>query len=206
MLKPIARPSFIPLLVYSVLFLMNFKPVFAAESIIGHKGNILMIISHQDFRDEELFQPKDEFERAGYQVTIASTSLEISYGMMGGMIKPDILLTEVDVSLFNAIIFVGGTGASEYFNHEKAHFIARQSLELNRILGAICIAPSTLAYAGVLKGISATCFATRAGHLENSGADYTGASVTVDGNIVTGNGPMAAKAFARKIIQLLEQQ
>jgi protease I len=39
--------------------------------------------------------------------------------------------------------------------------------------------------------------------LEGKGAKYTGKSVEVDGNIITGNGPDAAREFGRAIAKAL---
>ena len=41
-------------------------------------------------------------------------------------------------------------------------------------------------------------------NIKNEGAIYTGNSVEVDGKIVTGNGPTAAKEFGEKIAELLK--
>ena len=75
------------------------------------------------------------------------------------------------------------------------------------VLAAICWAPTILAKAGVLSGKKATVWKgddaeygmTTDAMLERSGADFTGAEVTVDGNIVTGNGPAAAQKFAEAV-------
>ena len=74
----------------------------------------------------------------------------------------------------------------------------------NKIIAAICIAPVTLANAGILNGKKATVFPSGKNDLIRNGAKYTGDSVTVDGNIITANGPMAAEAFGKKIVEMLK--
>jgi protease I len=165
---------------------------------------ILMIIASQNFRDEELLIPKKLFEKEGYSVVIAGTSLKPAKGMLGAVVTPQILIDQVKVDEYSAIVFVGGVGAKEYFNNSIAHKIAKEAVSKNKILAAICIAPRILAEAGVLKGKKATVWVSEEKILEEKGANYTGKSVEVDGNIVTGSGPQAAEEFAKIIIKLLK--
>ena len=72
-----------------------------------------------------------------------------------------------------------------------------------RLLAAICIAPTTLAHAGLLDGVRATAFPDREDDLRAHGAVWTGAPVTVDGRIITGNGPEAAADFGEAIAEAL---
>ena len=153
--------------------------------ITGKK--ILMIIASQNFRDEELKDPKAIIEENGGEVTIASSSLEPARGMRGAVAKADILVKDVKVEDYDAVIFVGGMGASEYWNDATAHNIAKKANEAGKLVCAICIAPVTLANAGVLEGKKATVYSSEKRNLR--GAKYTGASVEVDGNIITADGP-----------------
>lgn len=73
-------------------------------------------------------------------------------------------------------------------------------------LGAICIAPTILAKAHVLEGRRATVWNVdekQSQLLEKYGAEYTGEAVTIDGNIVTGNGPKAAVEFGKALAALV---
>ncbi len=164
---------------------------------------ILIIIASNGFRDEELQVPKGILEGEGAEVTLASSSLKESTGMLGATAKPDVLIGDVKASDYDAVIFVGGRGAQEYWNDSKAHEIARDTLEKGKLLGAICIAPVTLANAGVLEGKKATVFSSEVGKLQQKGATYTGAGVEVDGNIITAAGPPNAKEFGEAFVNAL---
>jgi protease I len=164
---------------------------------------VFMVISQRDFRDEELFEPKALLEKAGAEVVVASSSLDEATGMLGGTVQPDMLLSEVAPEEFQAVVFVGGTGAEEYWNDDTAHAVARQAAEQGKIVAAICLAPVTLANAGVLDGKKATVWKTESGRLRAQGATYTGADVEVDGQIITGNGPAAADEFAAAVARTL---
>ncbi len=176
----------------------------AAPALQGK--SILMIIAHRDFRDEEYKEPRQVFEARGATVSVASSSLEVAKGALGAQVKPDLLLKDVAVGDYDAIVFIGGPGAQEYWNDPAAHAIAREAVFQGKVLAAICIAPATLAKAGVLKGKRATVFSSEAEELKACGANYTGASVERDGLIITADGPKAATKFAEEIVKALEEQ
>jgi protease I len=163
----------------------------------------VMIVAQENFRDEELLQPKEILERNGIQVVIASTTLKEIKGMLGAKVKPDILLSELDYRKFDALIFVGGSGASQYWDDPLAHELARMAQGSNKLVAAICIAPVTLGRAGILKGRRATVWQSEAGQLQALGADYTGRPVEKDANIITAAGPFAAREFGEEISRAL---
>jgi protease I len=182
------------------------KPTPTPEAAPTLQGkSIVMIIAHRDFRDEEYKEPRQIFEARGAKVTVASSSLEVARGALGAQVKPDLLLKDVAVGDYDAIVFVGGPGAQEYWNDPVAHAVAQEAVAQGKVLAAICIAPTTLAKAGVLKGKKATVFSSEAGALKACGANYTGASVERDGLIITADGPQAATKFAEEIAKALEE-
>jgi protease I len=186
----------------------NYVPIFCfsgGEKMTELKEKkVLIIIAERNFRDEELLEPKDILENRGVKITVASTSLQNVRGMLGATIKPDILLSSVKVQDYDVIIFVGGSGASQYWNDPLAHSIAKEAVQKGKILCAICIAPVTLANAKVLSGKKATVFSSEISKLEAKGAIYTGKSVQVEGKIITGEGPQAAEQFGKAIVKALE--
>jgi protease I len=180
------------------------SPGVLAQSGGGDMKTILMIVADKNFRDEELFQPKEKFEKAGFTVKVAAGSSGEAKGMLGGRVKPDLTLSGVVLSDYAAIVFVGGGGAAQYFDDPVAHKIAQDTAKSDKILAAICIAPVILAKAGVLKGKKATVWSTEGTELQTYGAKYTGERVVRDGNIITGNGPFSALPFAQEIINALQ--
>jgi len=162
--------------------------------------SVLMIVARQKFRDEELAEPRAILEEAGAQVTIASSAIETSVGMLGKVkVTADVTMDKVDASAYGAVLFIGGAGASEYFEDPAAHRIAQQAHAAGKIVGAICIAPATLANAGVLKGVKATAFPNVKDALIEGGAEYTGKGLQVAGRIITADGPSSARKFGEAI-------
>lgn len=169
-------------------------------------GEIAIIVAGKNFRDEELTVPRLIFESAGYKVVILSSSLDKAKGMLGTVVEVDKSIDEFDPDEYDAVIFVGGSGASLYWNDSRAHQIAKDTLANQKVLGAICIAPVTLANAGVLNGRKATVWSSEKLKLQKKGAVYTGETVEIDGNIVTADGPQSAEKFAEAILGLLKQK
>ena len=197
------RPQALPMLVVlAVAFGCATQPAKTAD-LKGKK--VVLIIAHDGFRDEELNEPKAALGKCGAQVAVASTSLDPAKGMLGGTAKPTILLKDVNAADYDAIVFVGGIGAKGYFDDPKAHELA-QAAAKDKVLGAICIAPVILARAGVLKGKKATVYSSMKADLTKAGADYTGRHVEVAGNIITAEGPSAARQFANAIIDALSKK
>jgi protease I len=168
--------------------------------------NILIIIPPERFRDEELFDTKNELERSGHKVSISSTHKGQCPGSRGGFADSEIDLKDVDTEIYDAVIFVGGGGSKLLFNNETAIQIARAMNNKRKIVAAICLAPVILANAGILKGKNATVAGTEAKTIEEKGAKYTGPGVTVDGNVVTANAPKASRLFGQTIGRLLENK
>lgn len=163
----------------------------------------VLIIASRNFRDEELLETKRELEMANVDTVIASTKTGVIKGMRGAKAEAAILVNDVVVEDYDAIIFVGGSGAKEYFDSRVALNIAREAENKGKVLAAICIAPAVLANAGVLDGVRATCFSTEKFKLKKAGAKYTGADVEQDGLIITADGPRAATQFGKTIADAL---
>jgi len=170
----------------------------------NEKLKILMIVAPKDFRDEEYSLPKEIFENAGVEVTVASKDVTQAIGMFGATADVGRNLSQVQAADYDAVVFVGGSGAAIYFDDSTAHKLAKDTYEQNKVVGAICIAPSILANSGILQGKQATAFSSEQENLESRGAIFTGEAVTVDGKIITANGPEAASAFGQKIVEVLE--
>jgi protease I len=167
---------------------------------------IIMVIAKNKFRDEEYREPREVLEREGAVVTVASSSGETSTGMLGLKVKPNVLIGDVREEDFDGIVFVGGGGAAEYFNDPAAHRLARSFFDHGKLTSAICIAPATLANAGVLKGKKATSFPSSEAALRSKGAVVTNEPVVADGRIVTAVGPEAARKFGEKLVDVLSSQ
>jgi len=171
------------------------------QTSAGRKA--VIIASSQGFRDEELFQTKRGLELASVQTQVASNRVGQIVGVLGGTIQTDLLLSQVNVTDFDAVIFVGGPGAVDFFTNRVALNLARQAFSQRKVLAGIGTGPSVLANAGVLKGVRATAFLSERPNLMQGGANYTGNPVEKDGSVVTSTGPLAVNVFVRALLDAL---
>jgi protease I len=168
--------------------------------MVSAMPSALLIIARQGFQDIELAGTRKGLLDAGFEVILASTEAGECTGKFGGKEMAKIALKDVNVAEYDRIGYIGGPGAHTLKEDGEARRIAQDTVKAGKPLGAICIAPTILAAAGVLQGKKATVWnedGEQKGFLESHGAAYTGEPVTVDGLIVTGNGPEAAEEFGR---------
>lgn len=170
----------------------------------------IFIIAQNNFREEELFDTKKTLEEKGHTCEIASKTKGTCTGTPNGKtIQAIKSIEELKAEDYDAIIFTGGAGAIKYQNDPAVHKIIKEANEKNKIIAAICIAPTILANTGILKGKKTTAWDAGDGktikQIEEKGAKYTGKDVETDGNIITANGPDASKKFGKKIAEKITE-
>ena len=164
---------------------------------------VLLIIAQHGFRDEELFDTKTALEKEDIEVEVASITTEIAKGKMGGSYKPDIAVKDADADDYEYIVLIGGPGAPALGRYGEVMDIIKKA----KHVAAICIAPTILAKAGLLIRRRATVWESEESVriLEENGAEYTGEDVTIDDDMITGNGPKAAKKFGEAIARKVKE-
>lgn len=163
----------------------------------------VFIIAAENFHEEELFETMRVLDTARVETFIASTRLGLLKGMLGSIAEAKILVNQIRVEDYDAIIFVGGTGAVEYFNNKAALDIAREAQRTGKVIAAISNAPVILANAGVLRGVKATGFLSEQVKMQQAGAIFTAVPVERDRGIITANDPRAAGQFGKAIVDTL---
>jgi protease I len=89
--------------------------------------------------------------------------------------------------------------------------LAREAAAQNKIIAAICIAPTILARAGILEGKRATVWSSALDRrpiqlIQEEGAIFENKPVVTDAKLVTATGPQAVKEFAEAIIQVSKKK
>lgn len=167
---------------------------------------VAFIIARRRYEEKELAEPESLLAAHGIQTSIFSSTGGLATGMNGGQVESTRPIHELNASDFDAIVFIGGNGSVEYWHDSDAHKIACEAAQKQKLIGAICYAPVTLANAGILRGKRATVFKGEEHRIANRNALVVQEPVVRDGNIITAVGPEAAKEFAEAIVQALLQQ
>ncbi len=165
--------------------------------------NVLMVIAHNNFRDEEYTSAREAIAGSDTNITVASTVTEKAAGTQGLNVNPDMLIDDVNPTDYDAAVFIGGSGSSQYWHDIKAHEIATTLNKAGKTVAACSHATVTLAVAGILKEKSVTGHVTVIEKLQIAGANYTGKKVETDGNILTCTGTNAIKEFGESLKKAL---
>lgn len=161
---------------------------------------MLYLFLAEGFEEIEALTPVDYLRRAKVDITTVGVGAKNITGAHNITVEADITTDELAKDTdFDGIILPGGMPGT--LNLEKdsivMHFVSRAKQE-NKLLCAICAAPSILGHAGILNEKKATCFPGFEADL--TGAFATGEPVETDGNIITARGAGVAADFAFAII------
>jgi nitroreductase/putative intracellular protease/amidase len=147
-------------------------------------GYRFLMVMGEDFDYQEAIVIKQYWEEWGAKVDVAGTDIQLTGHLWKRtgkgwdrsetkQIQTDLLLSEVDLSRYQAIFFPGGNSPKYLLETDRSRVIEmiREADRRGLVLGAICHGPQVLAAARVINGRKVT------GHRE------------VDKNTVTGNWP-----------------
>ena len=164
-----------------------------------------MIVAPLGFQDLEYSHPREEFEKARFNIQVASLQSGIARGAFETQVTIDLLVDEVNVDDFDAVVFIGGGGMVELVDNANLQALAKKFILAKKLTTAICIAPMILANTKLLTGRKGTVHTSGKDDFINTGVNYTGDDVTIDDNIITASGPPAAREFGQKIVEQLKK-
>jgi len=163
---------------------------------------VLMLLA-DGFEDTEALTTRDVLMRAGIEVTTASIAdrLEVQ-SSFGVHVLADALLKLIfDTTPYQAIILPGGgRGTKNLSECPLVPMYLEKFASQNKLLCAICAAPSILGNHGFLVGHKYTCFA---GFNEGIDGEFVGSEVEKSGNIITARSMQYSIPFALAIIETL---
>jgi 4-methyl-5(b-hydroxyethyl)-thiazole monophosphate biosynthesis len=156
----------------------------------------------EGFEEIEAITIIDVLRRAGVEVTTAGLATQTVIGGHAIAIIADTLLEQVDASQFDAIVLAGGAGTFRLREDSRIAKMLIAHAATNKLVAAICAAPSVLSAAGLLKDKRATSYPSVKDQMQV--AEYLTIPVVVDGNVVTSRGAGTAMAFALKLAEILQ--
>jgi len=155
------------------------------------------------FEETEFVTPFDYFQRAGFEVALASVSGETQVsGAHGLKIESDFALSGAETAKFDAVLLPGGgLGVQNLKASADVEDTINTFADAGKWIFAICAAPLVLSKAGILADRTATCFPGC--EVELVCDKFVEDRVVVDGNIVTSRGAGTAEEFAFECIAQL---
>ena len=163
----------------------------------------ILFLMADGFEETEFVTPFDYFQRAGFEVALASVSGDsFGTGAHGLKIAADFALSGADTAKFDAVLLPGGgPGVQRLKASDDVERVVCDFNDKNKWIFAICAAPLVLSKAGLLVDRTATCFP---GCVEELVCNkFVEDRVVVDGNIVTSRGAGTAEEFAFECIAQL---
>ena len=123
-------------------------------------------------------------------------------GSHGIEVTADCLFADRDYADASVLVLPGGMpGTLNLGNHEGLCELLKKHYGEEKIIAAICAAPSVFGQLGFLNGRIATCYPGFESKME--GAIILSTKVAVDGNVTTSKGLGTAIDFALKLIEQL---
>ena len=151
------------------------------------------------FEEIEAITTIDLLRRANIALTTVSiTGNELVLGAHTIAVKADALMANVDFSDAEMLILPGG--ATKLHECPALCDLLVAHNEQDKLIAAICAAPSVLGRLGILAGKQATCYPGFESYL---GESYIDGLVVESKNIITAKGPGLSADFAFCIIEKL---
>ena len=151
------------------------------------------------FEEIEAITTIDLLRRANIALTTVSvTGVESVLGAHNIAVKADKLFAEVDFADAEMLILPGG--ATKLHECQPLCDLLTAHNAQDKLIAAICAAPSVLGQLGILEGKKATCYPGFESYL---GESYIGSLVVESKNVITAKGPGLSSDFAFCIIEKL---
>ncbi|OAD55723.1 Protein DJ-1 [Eufriesea mexicana] len=173
---------------------------------MAKKSAILLIANGSE--EMEAVITTDVLRRAGIDVTVAGLTEDLCVKCSRDVkICVDAKLQDAVNQKYDVVILPGGLGGSKAFAASAAvGKLLQKQEEENKIIAAICAAPTALKAHNIAKGKQVTSYPAMKDQLTDY-YKYLEDKVVTDGNLITSRGPATAFAFGLAIVEkLLDKQ
>ncbi len=169
---------------------------------------VILLVAHDGYQAIEYGATKDVLLQGGFNVLTASDQPGTAKAHDSSITTVNLTIDHIDPKTIDGLFLIGGSGALEWLDTPKVHALLQEMMALDKPYGAICISSRILAKAGVLGGKKATGWNgddKLNGIFDEHAVNYTKEPVTVDGFIVTAEGPPSAQRFGQSIIHVMRE-
>jgi protein deglycase len=150
----------------------------------------------------------DSFGDVPIRMTTAGLHRELRCAF-GLTVKPDALISDLDLASFDALAMPGGFGAAGFYLDafsEEFLDVIRHFHGMEKPVATVCVAALSLGKSGILKGIPATTYLLEKGkkdQLARMGALVQEREIVQEGHIITSSSPGNALDVAFLLLRML---
>ena len=168
-------------------------------------GKRVAILVEDGFEDRELTGPLEALQTAGATVTIVGPTKGTSFrGKRGdALVTSQLAAGDARIRDFDAVVIPGGYAPDKMRLRHAMVDLARDAMDAQKPVAAICHGPQLLISANALRGRTLTCWPSIAIDVKNAGGLYVDKPVVEDGNLITSRKPDDVPAFNDAIIRAL---
>jgi len=169
-------------------------------------GKRVAILVEDEFEDRELMDPLEALRGAGATVILVGPSAGAEFkGKRGkAVVTSEVAAGAVRMKDFDALVIPGGHAPEKMRMRHAMVDLAREAMEANKPVAAICHGPQLLISATALRGRTLTCWPSIAIDVKNAGGLYVDKPVVEDGNLITSRKPDDVPLFSEAIIRKLQ--
>lgn len=153
----------------------------------------------------------EEFEFISITDVLRRALCEVDVAAIGDMqiiaankarLHADISFSSANVASYDGLVIPGGSlGAENFSQHGPLVGAIKEMLSSGKLVAAICASPAlVLSDHGFLDERKATCYPSLRSHVKH----YVDEGVVTDSNVITGQGPGFAVAFALTVASYLQ--
>jgi protease I len=165
---------------------------------------VAVVVALDRYAPTEFHPVMEALIGAGYEAVVVSSEAGTAQSETETL-EVNTAFTDLTAADLRGIVLIGGS--SSLWENAELHTLLNDCRGRGRVTAAICLASVTLAKAGVIgEGDSACWFNCDIAdpEMEAAGVADSGQPVTVDGLIITGDGPDSAEEFAGEVVKALD--
>jgi protease I len=145
-----------------------------------------VIITAQNFQDEEFTYPYYRMKEEGWTVDVATPDKAETFGKYGVPARANKDTKDLKASDYDVVIIPGGFEAPDRLRIRKEVLaFVKDMFDAKKLVAAICHGPWVCISAGIIRGRKVTGFLAIKDDLVNAGGIYLEQDVVVDGNLIS---------------------
>ncbi len=162
----------------------------------------VLVLLADGFEEIEALSVVDVLRRGNIVCELCSVEGEYVKGTHNITIKSDSNISEINKDEYDVVVLPGGLPGADNLKSDKVKELVLDFNDKEKIVAAICAAPETLEYFGILDDKKCTSYPgfikdrSKVNYIEDQ-------LVVVDKNIITSRGPATALVFALEILKVL---